>query len=124
MANKYFDLTDVVYAVEAPEPFRFQVHSEKFELSMEMRPEQRKAMAKAMAHEDLDQLLVAIFGSEDLARLDAMDLSVSQLMVIVNAYNEVLGEVTGESLGEGFSSTSTSKSTGAQSKRTSRTTSR
>jgi len=124
MANKYFDLTDVVDAIEAPEPFRFQVHGEKFELSLEMRPEQRKAMAKAMVTENLDQLLVAIFGSEDLARLDAMNLSVPQLMVIVSAYNEELGESTGEALGEGFSSTSSSKSTGVPSKRTSRTTSR
>lgn len=121
--TKYHDLTGAVDSVEAPEPFRFQVHGEKFELSMEMRPEQRKAMGNAMTTEDLDALLNAIFGAADLARLDDMDLSVQQLMVIVGAYNEQLGEVTGESLGEGFNSTSSSKSTGTPSKRISRTTS-
>lgn len=124
MTEQYIDLSTRVDAVEETEPFRFMVHGEKFDLTMDLRPEQRKLMAVAEREQDVNALFQAIFGPTDLDRLDAMDLSVLQLMAIVTAYNEALTSATGEGLGEGSPGTSSLKSTGKPSKRTSRTTSR
>lgn len=124
MTDKYTDLTSLVDEIKESEPFRFAVHGEKFEVSMDMRPAQRKAMARAMQTEDVNELVTAIFGPDDLARLDELDLSITQLMAIVSAVNEALVDSTGDSLGEGLAGGSSSKSTGTRSKRTSRTTSR
>ncbi len=124
MVEKYTDLTQLIDGVDESEPFRFIVHGEKFEVSLDMRPAQRKAMAKAMQTEDVNELFVAIFGPADLDRLDTLDLSMTQLMAIVSAVNEALVDATGDSLGESLNGTSSSASTGKPSKRTSRTTSR
>lgn len=124
MTDKYTDLTSLVDDVEESAPFRFAVRGEKFEVSLDMRPVQRKAMARAMQTEDVNELVTAIFGPEDLARLDELDLSLPQLLAIVSAVNEAMVESTGDSLGEGLAGGSSSKTTGTRSKRTSRTTSR
>jgi len=124
MTDQYIDLSTRVDSVEEAEPFRFMVHGEKFDLTMDLRPEQRKLLAVAERNEDVNALFQAIFGAEDLERLDALDLSVLQLMAIVTAYNEALTNATGDGLGEGSPGTSSLKSTGKPSKRTSRTTSR
>lgn len=124
MAKSYTDLTSRVDGVEEGASFCFSVHGEKFEVSMDLRPEQRKLMAQAEREQDLDCMLRAIFGTEDLARLDELDLSLRQLLVIVDAVNEALTDATGEGLGEGSASTTSLKSTGKRSRQTSRTTSR
>lgn len=118
--SQYLDLTSAVNEVEDSEPFRFNLDGVEFEIPTTMTPKRRKAFALAMREEDLEALLTATFGEDELARLDELELSVPQLMIIMNAYNTFLSELEDITVGESQASTSSSKSTGVKSKSTSR----
>lgn len=122
--TEYLDLSEDVDGEEELAPFRFALHGEKFEVSVDLKPAQRKLMSEAQRTEDVETLLSAIFGADELARLDALDLSLRQLWVVIEKYNEFLAQTGSLTLGESSASTTQRKNTGTPSKRISRTTSR
>lgn len=116
---------DNLEAEELPEPFRFQIKGEKFDMRASFRPSDREALVTATEESDYTAVLLAFFGTEeDAARFEALDLHDVHVKLIFDTYYEHVKTVQGLNPGESVASSDSSSGTGRPSRRTSRTSSR
>lgn len=108
-----------------PEPFRFQIRGEKFDMRSSFRPSEREAFVDAADQGNYRAVLLTFFGDADAAdRFEALDLHDAHVKLIFDKYYEHVKEVSGLVPGESVASSGSSSATGNRSKRTSRTSTR
>lgn len=116
---------DALESEALPEPFRFQIRGEKFDMQSSFRPSEREALVSATETSDYQTVLLTFFGTkEDAARFEALDLHDGHVKLIFDTYYEHVKQVQGLNPGESAASSDSSSGTGRRSKPTSRTSSR